>query len=119
MVIPAGQFELDAIRQELNKTSKEVGKLKAVRPRCFDFLFGSSPGSSVFLCDGGRVYLQKNQDATELIQSTEEIKARLAAKETEVDKAKTDLDAKLATIGNIVHESVPVSNDEVRSKCQP
>ncbi|KAM0882193.1 hypothetical protein ACQ4PT_032474 [Festuca glaucescens] len=35
------QFELDKIRQELNKTSKEIGKLKA-----------------------------KKQDATELIQST-------------------------------------------------
>jgi seryl-tRNA synthetase len=57
--------------------------------------------------------LQKKQDATELIQSTEEIKGRLAAKEAEVQEAKTTLDAKLVTIGNIVHESVPVSNDEV------
>ncbi|CAM0949676.1 unnamed protein product [Alopecurus aequalis] len=80
------QFELDKIRQELNKTSKEIGKLKA-----------------------------KKQDATELIQSTEEIKARLAAKETEVQEAKTTLDAKLVTIGNIVHESVPVSNDEANN----
>lgn len=80
------QFELDKIRQELNKTSKEIGKLKA-----------------------------KKQDATELIQSTEEIKGRLAAKETEVQEAKTTLDAKLVTIGNIVHESVPVSNDEANN----
>jgi len=80
------QFELDKIRQELNKTSKEIGKLKA-----------------------------KKQDATELIQSTEEIKGRLAAKETEVQEAKTTLDAKLVTIGNIVHESVPVSKDEANN----
>ena len=66
------------------------------------------------MCDGGHVSLQKKQDATELIQSTEEIKGRLAAKETEVQEAKTTLDAKLVTIGNIVHDSVPVSNDEVR-----
>ena len=65
---------------------------------------------------GMSVSLQKQQDATELIQSTEEIKGRLAAKETEVQEAKTTLDAKLITIGNIVHESVPVSKDEVRSK---
>jgi seryl-tRNA synthetase len=63
--------------------------------------------------------LQKKQDATELIQSTEEIKGRLAAKETEVQEAKTTLDAKLVTIGNIVHESVPVSKDEVCCKCKP
>ncbi|KQK03614.1 serine--tRNA ligase [Brachypodium distachyon] len=80
------QFELDKIRQELNKTSKEIGKLKA-----------------------------KKQDATELIQSTEEIKSRLAAKETEVQDAKSTLDAKLVAIGNLVHESVPVSNDEANN----
>uniref|UniRef100_A0A0D9YAJ3 serine--tRNA ligase n=1 Tax=Oryza glumipatula TaxID=40148 RepID=A0A0D9YAJ3_9ORYZ len=50
------QFELDKIRQELNKTSKEIGKLKA-----------------------------------------------------------GTLDAKLVTIGNIVHESVPVSDDEANN----
>ncbi|BAD87663.1 putative seryl-tRNA synthetase [Oryza sativa Japonica Group] len=60
------QFELDKIRQELNKTSKEIGKLKA-----------------------------KKEDASALIQST--------------------LDAKLVTIGNIVHESVPVSDDEANN----
>ncbi|KAF7050200.1 hypothetical protein CFC21_058591 [Triticum aestivum] len=80
------QFELDKIRQELNKTSKEIGKLKA-----------------------------KKQDATELIQSTEEIKRRLAAKETEVEEAKTTLDTKLVTIGNLVHESVPISGDEANN----
>ncbi|KAK1652285.1 hypothetical protein QYE76_070090 [Lolium multiflorum] len=80
------QFDLDKIRQELNKTSKEIGKLKA-----------------------------KKLDATELIQSTEEIKSRLAAKEAEVQEAKTTLDAKLVTIGNIVHDSVPVSDDEANN----
>uniref|UniRef100_A0A0E0MY23 serine--tRNA ligase n=1 Tax=Oryza rufipogon TaxID=4529 RepID=A0A0E0MY23_ORYRU len=80
------QFELDKIRQELNKTSKEIGKLKA-----------------------------KKEDASALIQSTEEIKKRLAAKETEVQEAKGTLDAKLVTIGNIVHESVPVSDDEANN----
>lgn len=57
--------------------------------------------------------MQKKEDASALIQSTEEIKKRLAAKETEVQEAKGTLDAKLVTIGNIVHESVPVSDDEV------
>uniref|UniRef100_A0A0E0KA36 serine--tRNA ligase n=1 Tax=Oryza punctata TaxID=4537 RepID=A0A0E0KA36_ORYPU len=80
------QFELDKIRQELNKTSKEIGKLKA-----------------------------KKEDASALIQSTEEIKKRLAAKETEVQEAKGTLDAKLVTIGNVVHESVPVSDDEANN----
>jgi hypothetical protein len=35
LVTAAGQFEVDKIRQELNKTSKEIGKLKAVSSRRF------------------------------------------------------------------------------------
>jgi seryl-tRNA synthetase len=68
----------------------------------------------LYVTVGTSLGLQKKQDATALIQSTEEIKSRLAAKEAEVREAKTALDAKLLTIGNIVHESVPISNDEVR-----
>ncbi|KAM0926981.1 hypothetical protein ACQ4PT_003119 [Festuca glaucescens] len=80
------QLDVDKISRELNKTNKEIGKLKA-----------------------------ENQDATALIQSTEEIKGTLAAMKTEVQEAKTTLDAKLVTIGNIVHESVPVSKDEANN----
>ncbi|XP_047078149.1 serine--tRNA ligase-like [Lolium rigidum] len=80
------QVDVDKISRELNKTNKEIGKLKA-----------------------------ENQDATALIQSTEEIKGALAAMKTEVQEAKTALDAKLATIGNIVHDSVPVSKDEANN----
>ena len=47
------------------------------------------------------------------MESTDEIKKRLAAKEVEVQEAKSTLDAKVTTIGNIVHDSVPVSDDEV------
>jgi seryl-tRNA synthetase len=51
-----------------------------------------------------------------LMDATKETKERLAAKEAEVHETKTKLDAKLLTIGNIVHESVIVSEDEVRRK---
>ena len=50
------------------------------------------------------------------MESTDEIKKRLAAKEVEVQEAKTTLDAEATEIGNIVHASVPVSNDEVICK---
>uniref|UniRef100_A0ACD5TUY8 Uncharacterized protein n=1 Tax=Avena sativa TaxID=4498 RepID=A0ACD5TUY8_AVESA len=43
------------------------------------------------------------------------MKSRLSAKETEVQEAKTARDAKLATIGNIVHAFVPISNDEANN----
>ncbi|PWZ29088.1 Serine--tRNA ligase, cytoplasmic [Zea mays] len=83
------QFELDKIRQELNATSKKIGKLKASK---------------------------QEEEAKKLMESTDEIKKRLTAKEVEVQEAKSTLDAKVTTIGNIVHESVPVSNDEFDSK---
>eukprot|EP00267_Zea_mays_P049119 XP_020401754.1 serine--tRNA ligase [Zea mays] len=83
------QFELDKIRQELNATSKKIGKLKAIRTS------------------------KQEEEAKKLMESTDEIKKRLAAKEVEVQEAKSTLDAKVTTIGNIVHESVPVSDDEV------
>ncbi|CAD6210036.1 unnamed protein product [Miscanthus lutarioriparius] len=83
------QFELDKIRQELNATSKKIGKLKASK---------------------------QEEEAKKLMESTDEIKKRLAAKEVEVQEAKSTLDAKVTTIGNIVHESVPVSDDEANNK---
>ncbi|KAL6649407.1 hypothetical protein ACP70R_013631 [Stipagrostis hirtigluma subsp. patula] len=82
------QFELDKIRQELNATSKKIGKLKASK---------------------------QEEEAKKLMESTDEIKKRLAAKEVEVQEAKTTLDAKLSTIGNIVHASVPISDDEANN----
>ncbi|GJN08772.1 hypothetical protein PR202_ga26727 [Eleusine coracana subsp. coracana] len=82
----ARQFELDKIRQELNATSKKIGKLKASK---------------------------QEEEAKKLMESTDEIKKRLAAKDAEVQEAKGTLDAKLMTIGNIVHASVPISDDEV------
>ncbi|GJN30593.1 hypothetical protein PR202_gb18908 [Eleusine coracana subsp. coracana] len=85
----ARQFELDKIRQELNATSKKIGKLKASK---------------------------QEEEAKKLMESTDEIKKRLAAKDAEVQEAKGTLDAKLMTIGNIVHASVPISDDEVRLK---
>jgi len=62
--------------------------------------------------------LQSNQEEElkKLMESTDEIKKRLAAKEVEVQEAKTTLDAKVTVIGNIVHASVPVSDDEVICK---
>lgn len=48
-----------------------------------------------------------------MITSTEETKKLIAAKELEVQEAKSTLDSKLETIGNLIHDSVPISNDEV------
>ncbi|URE33467.1 seryl-tRNA synthetase [Musa troglodytarum] len=80
------QFELDALRRDANRLTKEVKNLKIA-----------------------------GKDATEVISSTEEARRLIAAKELEVIQAKATLDSKLETIGNLIHDSVPVSNDEANN----
>ncbi|KAF5940528.1 hypothetical protein HYC85_021695 [Camellia sinensis] len=54
-------------------------------------------------------------DASEVIRSTEENKKLIAEKETEVQEARAALYSKLEIIGNLVHDSVPVDNDEANN----
>lgn len=53
------------------------------------------------------------EDATEKIKSTDDNKHLMEVKEIEVQEKKTELYSKLEIVGNLVHDSVPVSNDEV------
>ncbi|PIA40197.1 hypothetical protein AQUCO_02500121v1 [Aquilegia coerulea] len=77
------QFEMENLKKDFNKINKEIAKLKIAK-----------------------------QDATEKIRDTDENKRLTAEKEVDVQKAKAELDAKLATVGNLVHDSVPESTDE-------
>ncbi|KAL6531537.1 hypothetical protein OROMI_027900 [Orobanche minor] len=52
------------------------------------------------------------EDASTVIASTEENKELAARKETEVQEALAALQSKLAIVGNLVHDSVPVNNNE-------
>lgn len=79
------QFELEQFRKDFNKINKEVAKLRIA-----------------------------GQDATSLIKDTEENKQLTAKKEAQVQEAQRALHSNLNLVGNIVHDSVPVSNDEVR-----
>ncbi|KAG9136489.1 hypothetical protein Leryth_018961 [Lithospermum erythrorhizon] len=80
------QFELDNLRKDFNKINKQIAQLKI---------------------SGG--------DATEVIRSTEENKQLTASKDAEVQEARAALYAKLEGIGNLVHDSVPISNDEANN----
>ncbi|XP_077212714.1 serine--tRNA ligase-like isoform X2 [Tasmannia lanceolata] len=81
------QFELDNLRKDFNRINKEVARLRI---------------------GGG--------DAREMIASTDENKQLTAQKEIEVQEARSVLFSKLETIGNLVHDSVPVSNDEANNQ---
>ncbi|KAK1263150.1 hypothetical protein QJS04_geneDACA009431 [Acorus gramineus] len=80
------QFELEALRKEFNKINKEVARLKIAK-----------------------------EDASKMIESTEENKRLTAEKVVEVQNAKAELEAKLDKIGNLVHDSVPISDDEANN----
>ncbi|KAA3465390.1 serine--tRNA ligase-like [Gossypium australe] len=76
-------YELENLRKEFNKINKQVAQLKIAK-----------------------------QDATETIAKTEEVKQKIAEKDVEVKDSWAVLKSKLEKIGNLVHDSVPVSDDE-------
>ncbi|PWA61360.1 Seryl-tRNA synthetase [Artemisia annua] len=77
------QFELEQLRKYFNKLNKEVAKLRI---------------------SGG--------DASAKMQDADRNKDSIAAKDAEVQEAKAALFEKLEKVGNLVHDSVPVSKDE-------
>ena len=64
-------------------------------------------------------FLQKKEDATELQQQSSALKADTDKAEAAAKAAEKERDALLVTIGNLVHDSVPVSDDEVGCSCCP
>ncbi|PSS26607.1 Serine--tRNA ligase [Actinidia chinensis var. chinensis] len=80
------QFELDGLRAKLNDITKGIGQLTI-----------------------------KGEDASELVRSTAENKQLIVEKEAEVQEARAALYSKLEIIGNLVHDSVPISNDEANN----
>ncbi|CAM8986814.1 unnamed protein product [Rhodiola kirilowii] len=80
------QYAVDQIRRELNQKAKDVSLLK-----------------------------REKKDATEIINEVGVIKERKAKKEAEVEEIKARLDTKLNLIGNLVHDSVPIHNDEANN----
>ncbi|XP_015073090.1 serine--tRNA ligase-like isoform X1 [Solanum pennellii] len=80
------QFEIDNLRKDFKKITKEIGKLK----NC-------------------------GEDASQKIEDAAEKKLLIEKKEIQVQEARTTLYSKLEIIGNLVHDSVPVSNDEANN----
>uniref|UniRef100_A0A7N0TB20 serine--tRNA ligase n=1 Tax=Kalanchoe fedtschenkoi TaxID=63787 RepID=A0A7N0TB20_KALFE len=80
------QYAVDQIRRELNQKAKEVSLLK-----------------------------REKKDATEIISQVGVIKENKAKKEAEVEEIKARLDTKLNLIGNLVHDSVPIHDDEANN----
>ncbi|CAI8611487.1 unnamed protein product [Vicia faba] len=80
------QFDLENLRKNFNKFNKEISKLK-----------------------------RAGEDATDLIAQSEETKKSIAEKDVEVAETLNNLNSKLESIGNLIHHSVPISNDEANN----
>jgi len=77
---------------------------------------GLQPAPSVSLA-GGRA--QAKEDTAELQERSKGLKQSIAAAEEESVRLERGRDATLAGIGNYVHDSVPVSADEVLRPARP
>ncbi|XP_058760567.1 serine--tRNA ligase-like [Vicia villosa] len=80
------QYELENLRKEFNKYNKEISKLK-----------------------------RAGEDATQLIAESEVTKKSIADKEAEAGEALNSLNSRLETIGNLIHDTVPISKDEANN----
>ncbi|WMV28801.1 hypothetical protein MTR67_022186 [Solanum verrucosum] len=80
------QFELDNLRKDFKKISKEVARLK-----------------------------NSGEDASQNIKDTAKNKQQIEKKEAEVQEVRATLYSKMEIIGNLVHDSVPISNDEANN----
>jgi len=58
---------------------------------------------------------KNKEDAADLIAQSQKVKAAIESKEKDCDAALEIRDQKLNSIGNLVHESVPVSKDEEKN----
>lgn len=76
-------------RRDLNAVNKEIGNRKKADPK---------------------------DACADLVSKTAEIKKRLQSLETQAAEAASTRDHLLKGIGNIVHDSIPVSNDEANNK---
>ncbi|KAF5454009.1 hypothetical protein F2P56_023710 [Juglans regia] len=80
------QFDLENLRKDLNKINKRIAQLRIA-----------------------------GEDTTGMIKDTEENKKSAAEGEVKVREVLKQLNSKLETIGNLVHDSVPISNDEANN----
>jgi seryl-tRNA synthetase len=59
---------------------------------------------------------QAKEDASELIAQSKELDADIKRQEEEEKECKLAVDKAIVPIGNLVHDSVPIDNDEVRAE---
>jgi len=101
------RFSVDQTRKELGLIQKEIGKLHRARKQQQQQQDAQQQQQSD----------QASFDAqmAELLKRKADTEARIAEFERQEDALKQQVAAKVATVGNLVHESVPVSMDEAKN----
>ena len=94
------RYELDQLNGSVNKLNEEIKQKKMV---CF-----------FFCCTRKSLinFWKKKEDADDLISKRDEINKEIDRLKKEVEACDKEVQSKLRKIGNIVHQTVPVSNDE-------
>ena len=94
------RYELDQLNGSVNKLNEEIKQKKMV---CF-----------FFCCTRKSLinFWKKKEDADDLISKRDEINKEIDRLKKEVEACDKEVQSKLRKIGNIVHQTVRVSNDE-------
>lgn len=106
LTVPAARYEASQIGSKINETQKEIGKLKKVC--AYRARFG-------YIMTDHAMLMQAKEDATALLER----KAALEKEKKETEDLallkENKRDIKTKSVGNYVHDSVPVSDNEVGS----
>ncbi|POO02240.1 Serine-tRNA ligase, type [Trema orientale] len=81
-----GKYDLDNLRKKFNETNEEIARLKALE-----------------------------EQTDNLIENANRKKVLIAEKKAEVEDIRAMLYNELEKVGNLVHDSVPISNDEANN----
>jgi seryl-tRNA synthetase len=101
----AVRYQLDQLLKESNAISKEVGQIKKVSStRCSFAHHGADLGLN-----------QTGGNADELMEKSKEAKKQIVEMEEKEKEVISERDKVLVNIGNIVHDSVPISQDEANN----
>jgi seryl-tRNA synthetase len=105
------QFESDQKRRALNALQKDIGAKKKVNESFSSLSFTGT----IMLTDVTR---QAKENADGLLAQKNDLDAEIAALKVNEVEAEASLRKKANSIGNLVHDSVPVSNDEVITRVE-
>ena len=94
------QFDVEAKRKQVNQVQDGIKKKKMAMAQA------EKSGR-------GEEKLALERETAELLAQKSRLEEEKAALEVEAADCKTAMEAKLRLVGNLVHDSVPVDNDEV------